>query len=315
MLRKLAVGIVLGVVLGVALMAQTPAHLDTVKLEAYFRHLLVWPESVTVTIGTPEPISLPGFYKLKVEGTLSGKTQRETFYVSADSKTVIRGDVFNVNDSPFQADLDLLKTNDQPFLGIPGAPVTVVEFADFQCPYCRQEASVLRTDLMKAFPNDVQLFYLDYPLDPIHPFARGAAVMGRCIYAQNNDSFWGFHDWVFAQQSGLSAENFRDKAFEFARTDKKLDIAKLTSCATSPQPREEVDRTVAIGDALKISATPTLFINGRRLVGTIALDDLKMVVAQEIAWVKAQKKSDDCCSVQLSLPGMTPAAGKAAQQR
>ena len=314
MLRKVAVGLVLVA----ALMAQTSvpdgAHLDTAKLEAYFRHLLVWPESVKVTIGNPEPAPLSGFYKLKVEGTLGGKSQDQTFYVSADSQTVIRGDVFNVKDNPFQADLDLLKTNDQPFLGMPGAPVTIVEFADFQCPYCRQEAGVLRTDLMKAFPNDVQLFYLDYPLDPIHPFARGAAVMGRCIYSQSNDSFWGFHDWVFAHQSELSAENFRDKAFEFAKTDKQLDIAKLTSCAVSPQPRHEVDRTIAIGDALKIEATPTMFINGRRLVGTIPLDDLKMVVAQEIAWVKSQKK-DDCCSVQLSLPGMAPAAGKAPQQK
>lgn len=300
MLKKLAAGIVLAF----ALFAQTPVQLDNAKLEAYFRHLLVWPDSAKVTIGTPAPAPLPGFYKLKVDASLGGKTQTEIFYVSADSQTVIRGDVLNVKSSPFQADLDLLKTNDQPFLGIPGAPVTVVEFSDFQCPYCRQESSILRTDLMKAFPNDVQLVYIDYPLDPIHPFARGAAVMGRCLYAQNNDSFWGFHDWVFAHQSELSAENFRDKAFEFVKTDKKLDIPKLTSCAVSPQPREEVDRTVAMGDALKINATPTLFINGRRLVGTIALDDLKMVIEDEISWVKAQKKSDDCCSVQLSLPGM-----------
>ncbi len=259
MLKRLVVGIAVAF----ALMAQAPAplntaHLDTAALEAYFRHLLVWPESVKVTLGTPEPISLPGFYKLKVEGTLGDKTQKDIFYVSADSKTVIRGDVFNVKDSPFQADLDLLKTNDQPFLGIPGAPVTVVEFSDFQCPYCRQEASVLRTDLMNAFPNDVQLVYVNYPLDRLHPFARGAAVMGRCIYDQNNDSFWAYHDWVFAHQSELSADNLRDKALGFALADKQLDMEKLTACALSgTQPRDEVNQTVAMGDALKIEATPT----------------------------------------------------------
>jgi protein-disulfide isomerase len=63
---------------------------------------------------------------------------------------------------------------------------------------------------------------------------------------------------------------------------------------------------VAIGDALKLTATPTFFINGRRMVGTIALDDLKVVVAHEIAWAKAHAKAADCCSVQLALPGMAP---------
>jgi protein-disulfide isomerase len=299
MLKRL----VAGIAVAFALMAQTTTPLDTTALEAYFRHLLVWPESVKVTLGTPEPISLPGFYRLKVEGTLGDKTQKDVFYVSADSKTVIRGDVFNVKDSPFQADLDLLKTDGQPVLGVPGAPVKVVEFADFQCPYCKQEAAILRSDLMNAFPNDVQLVYVNYPLDRLHPFARGAAVMGRCIYDQNNDSFWAYHDWVFAHQSELSADNLRDKALGFALADKRLDMEKLTACALSgTQPREEVDRTVAMGDALKIDATPTIFVNGRRLVGTISLDDLKMVVTQEIAWTKSQKK--DCCSVQLSLPGM-----------
>ncbi len=306
MLKRL----IAAVALATALMAQTPAPnapLDTVGLENYFRHLLMWPPSVAVTIGAPSPTPLPGFYRVNVHGSLGGKTQEEQFVVSSDSKTVIRGEVFEVAKNPFQAEVDLLKTVDQPFLGIPGAPVTVVEFADFQCPYCKQEAGVVRAKLMEAFPNDIQLFYMDYPLDPIHPFARGAAVLGRCIYTQNNASFWNYHDWIYEHQAEITAGNLREKGLEYARGDKNLDITKLTGCMLAQQPRDEVDRTVAIGDALKLNATPTFFINGRRMVGTIALEDLKMVVAHEIAWAKAQKKTD-CCSVQLSLPGMTPAA-------
>jgi len=83
-------------------------------------------------------------------------------------------------------------------------------------------------------------------------------------------------------------------------------MAKLTACAVAPEPRDEVDRSMAIGDSLKIGATPTFFINGRRLVGTIPLEDLKMVVEHEIAYAKVQKKATDCCSVQLALPGMGP---------
>jgi protein-disulfide isomerase len=267
---------------------------------------------VDVTIDDPTPAPIPGFYAVKIHGSLGGRTQEESFYVSADTQNIIRGDVYNVNTSPFEGDLKILKTDNQPFLGTPGAPVTVIEFADFQCPYCKQEAGVVRNQLMAAFPGQIQLLYMDYPLATIHPFARGAAIMGRCIYTQNNDSFWAYHDWIFQHQGEITAENLRPMALDYAKTDKNLDIAGLTACMTAPEPRAQVDRTIAMGDALKIDATPTFFINGRRLVGTIALDNLKIVVEHEIEWAKTQasKSSTNCCSVQLALPGGGKAAAK-----
>jgi protein-disulfide isomerase len=307
-----------GALLAVSLLAQglTPSKpaspLNNAVLEAYFRHLFVWAPNVEVAISDPTPAPMPGYFALKVRGTLSGHSQEASFYVSADSQNIISGQVFNVNASPFEADLKILKTDNQPVLGPPGAPVTVVEFADFQCPYCKQEAGVVRNQLMAAFPGQVRLVYMDFPLDQIHPFARGAAVMGRCIYTQNNDSFWAYHDWVFQHQGEITAENLRAKAIEYAKGDKNLDLPALTACTLSPEPRTQVDRTVAMGGALKITATPTLFINGRRMVGTIALENLVLVVQHEIAWAKAHpaKAAADCCSIQLSLPGM----GKAAAQ-
>src|ERR1700721_1872124 len=129
-----------GAVLTAALLAQVPtptkpaSPLNTAVLEAYVRHLLVWPATVDVTISDPTPAPIPGFYAVKIRGSLGGKTQEESFYVSADSQNIIRGEVFDVNSSPFEADLKILKTDNQPFLGTPGAPVTLIEFADFQCP-------------------------------------------------------------------------------------------------------------------------------------------------------------------------------------
>jgi protein-disulfide isomerase len=306
-----------GFALAAALVAQTAAPPssappssapDTAALETYFRHLLMWPAGVEVAIGKPAAAPLAGFYRVSVRGTLGGKTQEEAFYVSSDNRTVIRGEVFDVKKSPFQTEIDLLKTDNQPFLGMPGAPVTIVEFADFQCPYCKQEASVVRTKLTEAFPGDVQLYFMDYPIEG-HPFARGAAILGRCIFSQNSASFWAYHDWIFEHQAEITAVNLRDKAMAFAKGEKNLDMAKLTSCAVAQEPRDEVDRSMAIGDSLKIGATPTFFVNGRRLVGTIPLQDLKMVVEHEIAYAKAQKKATDCCSVQLALPGMGPVPG------
>jgi protein-disulfide isomerase len=312
MLKRLMAGL-LAATFMLAAEGAAPA-LDKAGLETYIRHLLMWPPNIEVTISDPAPAPMAGFFRVNVHGKLGNSARDEPFYVSADSKTVIRGDILDVTKNPFQADIDLLKTDDQPFLGTPGAPVTIVEFADFQCPYCRQESSVIRKDLMEAFPGQIQLYFMDYPLTPIHPFARGAAVMGRCIYTQNNASFWEYHDWIFAHQSEITPENLKDKVLAYAKTDPNLDTAKLAACAVAPEPRTEVDRSEAIGNALKLTATPTFFINGRRMVGTIALDDLKMVVTHEIAWAKAHAKPADCCSVQLALPGMAPAGGKAPAQ-
>lgn len=296
----------LAVGLAAVIQAQSPAgaHLDLPAIESYIRHLLMWTPGIAVKLGEPTPASMPGLYRLTVRGTAGQKSQDEVFYVSADGQTIIHGDVFDVKKSPFEADISRLKTEDQPFLGTPGAPVTIVEFSDFQCPYCRQESSIVRKDLMEAFPHDIQLYYVDYPLESIHPFARGAAVLGRCIYRQNNASFWAYHDWIFEHQGEITPENLRERGMAFSGADKNLDMKQLTDCAVATAPREEVDHNKTIGDSLKINSTPTFFVNGRRLVGTIALQDWKMVVQHEIDYAKTLKKEADCCSIQLALPGM-----------
>lgn len=291
-----------------------PPALNKPAIEAYLRHVLMWPESVRMTVGDPAPAPMPGYYRLRVLGTSGDRSQEQTFYVSSDSQIIIHGDIFDVNKNPFQADMDLMKTDDEPSLGIPGAPVTVVEFADFQCPYCKQESGVLRSQLTQAYPKDVQLFFIDYPLEASHPFARGAAILGRCIYRQSNDSFWAYHDWIYGHQGELSPDNLRDKVFEYAKGDKNLDMAKLAACAVSPEARQEVDRSESVGDSLRISATPTIFVNGRRMVGTVPLADLKMVVDHEVAYAATAKKDADCCSVQIPLPGTVPATGGGAKK-
>ncbi len=297
-----AVAVLLSVWYGIA-GAESPTGLkfDKPAVEAYLRHLLLWTPNVEVTMSDPVP-AMTGYYRFQFRGSLGGHSQEAVFFISADGKTIFRGDVFDLGKSPFQDSLDQLKLENQPFLGTPGAPVTVVEFADFQCPFCKQEADVAKTKLLEAFPKDVQLYWVDFPLEPIHPYARGAAIMGRCIYSQSNASFWAYHDWAFAHQGELTADNLKDKVMGWAASEKNLDTAKLSACSVAPEPRKDVDREEALGEALHATSTPTFLINGRPMVGSIALDDLKGVVGFELAYSKSVRK-DDCCSVQLSLPG------------
>lgn len=315
MLRRIS----LFVALAAALIAQTPKSkpkqaaadkapvIDKVKLEAYFRHLFVWPPPIQVTVSDPKPSPLPGFYEIDVRGSQGEASQNEEFYISSDGTKIIRGTVFDVTQNPFKSDLDKISTAFQPSLGTPGAPVVIVEFSDFECPFCRQEAMMLRQNLIQTYPKEVHFYFVDFPLESLHPWAKAAAMMGRCIFHQNADAFWVFHDWIFAHQEEITPDNLKEKVLAFAK-DKGIDTDQLSKCIDSKATEEEVQRTRDEGHSLGVDQTPEMFVNGRRLVGTVSWDDLKRIIDYEIDYQKTAKNAgEDCgCSVTLPTPGMAP---------
>ena len=288
---------------------QTPTpSIDKAKLEAYIRHLFVWPPPIEVAVGDPEPGPVPGFYSVKIRGSQGESSKEEVFYVSADGKKIVRGTFFDIDKNPYKDDLDKLKTEYQPSMGTPGAPVVLVQFSDFECPYCRQQAKMLHEELLKAYPKEVRLYYLDFPLESLHPWAKPAAIAGRCIFHQNASAFWEYHDWIFDNQEQITPQNLKDKILEFAN-GKGIDGPQLSKCMDTGATEQEVNNTRAEGRSLDINSTPTIFVNGRRMVGSIQWSDLKRVIDYEIDYQKTAKNAgEDCgCSVQLAIPGAAPA--------
>jgi protein-disulfide isomerase len=298
------------------LLAQTPAKkasaLDKATMEAYIRHLFVWPAPIQIAIADPKPGPMDGFYEVTVRGSQGNASQSETFYVSKDGQKILRGSVYDVNQNPFKSELDKLKTEFQPSIGTPGAPVVLVEFSDFECPYCREEAKALRDNLLTTYPKEVRFYYLDFPLESVHPWAKTAAITGRCIFHQNASAFWDYHDWIFANQDEIHPDNVRDKVLEFAK-GKSLDIPQLSKCIDERVTEDEVNKTMKEGQELEVASTPTLFVNGRRLVGAEQWSDLKRVIDYEIEYQKTAKNAGEDCGCTISLPviGAPAAAGSA----
>jgi protein-disulfide isomerase len=273
--------------------------LDKATMEAYVRHLQLYLPNIAITIGEPQPSDLPGFLEVRVRASLGAASEERLFYVSKDGQKIVQGTVYDVKNNPFKPDLDRLRTGDDPSLGTPGAPVVVVVFSDFQCGYCKEEGKMLRENLVKTYPKEVRLYFKNFPLTQIHPWAKTAAIAGRCLYRQSNDDFWIFHDWIFAGQEAITPDNVRDKIAEFAKS-KGWDSDKLAACMATPEPAADIEKSVGEARDLNVTSTPTLFVNGRKIPYSIKWEQLKQVIDFEIGYQKtAQNAGETCCTVAL----------------
>jgi protein-disulfide isomerase len=269
---------------GVAQTKSPKNALDKATLEAYLRHVELYRSAVTFKIDDPKPSKyLPGFSEVTVHVSFEGGTKDELYYISKDGQTIVSGDVYNVNQAPFQENLDKLTTAGAPSFGVANAPITIFEFGDLQCPDCKMEAPVLRNNLIQTFPGKVRVYFKDFPLESLHPWARAAAITGRCVYRQGEQAFWNFYDWIYDTQDQIDPGNLQSKVLAWAG-QKGLDSIQLGRCIDSKATESEVNRSIAEGRSLGIRGTPTLFIDGRR-IGGLQWPDLQLVINNELQYL------------------------------
>jgi protein-disulfide isomerase len=164
-----------------------------------------------------------------------------------------------------------------PVRGAAMAPVTIVEFSDFHCPYCRSVQPVL-TQVLQKYGDKVKLVFRDYPIDVLHPQARAVAEAARCATEQGK--FWEFHDLVFKGSPDATGAVLDGYA-----KDLGLDTATFTSCRTARKYKAAVTSSNDEGAELGITGTPTFFVNGRMLVGALPLESFSKIIDEELAAV------------------------------
>jgi protein-disulfide isomerase len=161
------------------------------------------------------------------------------------------------------------------------APVTIVEFSDFQCPFCKTATTTIKQVLDK-YPGKVRLVFRDYPLASIHPQAPKAHEAARC--AADQAKFWEYHDVLFERSPKLSVPELKRYA-----QDLKLDATPFDQCLDSGKYTAEVDKDFQEGASLGITGTPSFFINGKQIVGAQPFAAFQKVVDGELAKVAAKK--------------------------
>jgi protein-disulfide isomerase len=232
--------------------------------EVFVRKFFGWAPDIKVTLGPLGPSVSPDFYVVPIQVTLGEQIQSGEVFVSKDGKTLLRGEIYDMSTDPFAANREKAHIDGNPSKGPADASVTIVEFSDFECPHCRELYEGLKA--VEARYPQVRIVYKDFPLNTIHPWAQTAALGGRCAFDQSPAAFWKVHDSIFDNQDVLSAENVWDKLVDFA-TQAGLNVDTFKACLSSPDAQKAVDANRADGVALDVSSTPTVYVNGRPLVG------------------------------------------------
>jgi protein-disulfide isomerase len=252
------------------------------KVEHQVRSYYNLPAEVRVMVGAITPSAdWPGYDSVAV--TIEGDTKKQDykFLLSKDRGTMLRVMKFDLTKDPFAELMSKIDVAGRPSRGAKSAKVVVVNFDDFECPYCSRMHQTLFPEILKEYGDRVTFIYKDYPLAEIHPWAIHAAVDANCLATENPDAYWDFADYIHANKRDVDNEKTNPARFDaidrmamLQGQKHNLDVAKLQACVKA-QNEDAVRASMKEADGIGVSATPTLFINGQKIDGAVPVNEVR----------------------------------------
>jgi protein-disulfide isomerase len=184
----------------------------------------------------------------------------------------------------------LLSSGGAPSLGPVNAPVTLTVFSDFECPFCARLYTMLKESILPTEKGNIRLVFRYFPL-PMHPWARAAAEAAACAEDQEEEYFWRLHDYMFEHQPDLTPDNLTTKLSAAAMSIQGFDDVKFRACVTGKKTSARVERDIAFAREYGIQATPTLFVNGRRLGSPTGAEQVLTFIRQLSPQVSARAET------------------------
>ena len=169
-----------------------------------------------------------------------------------------------------------IPTDGDPSIGPEDAPITIVEFSDYQCPYCVRWYQEVHKRLLEAYKGKIRFVYRDFPLYSIHPEAQAAAEAADCAGEQN--AYWQYHDALFSQKNGLGNAAYLQYASELG-----LDADQFGKCVSERRYKAEVDADFKFATSSGVSSTPTFFVNGLAVIGAQPFEVFQQIIEKELA--------------------------------
>ena len=206
---------------------------------------------------------IPGLRSAAAE---AGSPEPPPVLLTADGSRFLLGQPQDMREDPDAANRAKMRLKGVPSRGPEDAPVTLVEFSDFQCPHCKKAHDILESELPAAFPGKVRVIFKNYPLTNIHPWAFEAAVAAACAGMKSGEAAHAMEVSFFAEQASIQKADIGKKALEFAQKA-GLDAASFSACFDRQESKPLVEADMAEAATLGVNGTPALFVNGRRIQG------------------------------------------------
>jgi protein-disulfide isomerase len=241
------------------------------RITAFLNRTIGWQGLDEIQVKSIGPADSSGLRKAEVHLRKGESQADQTFYITADGRRIIQGDVEELSGDPWHSTRERLsrELTGAPSEGPANAPVTLVEFSDLQCPHCKNANQVIQ-QVMQQMPDRVRVVFKNFPLVKIHPWSMQAAIGGQCVTEQNPRNFWSYSQAVFDHQDQLTPDNAASRLRDFA-LESGVNASQYDSCIQSAEAKARVEDSIHQGEAVGVTSTPTLFINGRKIEG-IPLD-------------------------------------------
>jgi protein-disulfide isomerase len=257
---------------------QTPNQAATrEKIIQYIRQRFHIPDKVKVTVGDFRASVYPDFYAVAL--TLDdGKEKRtQPFFVSKDGRYLVDGNIYTLGGDARKDVVQLISLEDEATQGPATAPVTFVEYSDMQCPVCAGFHETLETDIIPKYGDKLRVVFKEFPLTSIHDWALTGAIATQCAYEIDPAKYISYRSLIYKNQSGLDPDHIRDQLLHLA-AEAGIDNMKLASCIDSQASLPRIEASTREAQALGITQTPTIFINGRAVLGAAPLDEIYKLI-------------------------------------
>lgn len=245
------------------------------------------PADVTVDVGPRRPSDFPTYDTVTI--TLGGKghEQKVDFLLSQDGKTLAKVTKMDLTKDIYADRMNKIDVKDRPARGNPNAKVTLVNYDDLQCPFCSRMHTTLMQEILPEYGDRIKIVYKDFPLS-MHPWAEHSANDANCLAVENGTAYWDFADYVHANQKAISGgQDLQKSKAELDRVALDIgkkhgaDMGRLQACVKT-QPDKPLKASMAEGESLGLSATPTMFINGRKLEGAVDADEVRAILNAQL---------------------------------
>jgi len=251
------------------------------RVQTYFRKAANLPANLTIKVIDVTPSHVAGMFEANLEVSNGTDTEKIPFAVSRDAHYIIQGQVTDLTLDPYQAAMQKISLKDAPMRGNPNATVTIVEYSDFQCPFCSRAYKTVEEQVLKEYGDKVRLVYKNFPLSSIHPWADAGALAAACARQQSPEGFWKMYDFLFQHQEDITPDNLKEKA-QGAAHDAGMDADKFNACFDNKAAAGAVKADQEEATALGVRSTPTFFVNGRKVEGAIPYETFKDAIDQAL---------------------------------